>query len=926
MPGPEPLSGHNLAFVELLYADYLENPMSVSPDWRAYFAPLSGSGLTPVDLRGPQITPAPLFAVQSGGVDDVAVLQDRLDQLVRAYRVRGHMIADLDPLGLPRDSHPELDPSYYGFTDADLNRQFSARTLSGPNTLTLSQILGRLKRTYCGNIGVQFMHIDDLVLKSWLQTRIERTQNQIELTREQTVRVLTKLTDAEIFEQFIHKKFLGAKRFSLEGGESLIPLIDMALERAGAYGIEEAVIAMAHRGRLNVLANVMDKSPAKIFREFADRDPDLYFGGGDVKYHMGYSSDHTTQAGQTVHLSLCFNPSHLEFVNPVLLGRVRSKQDRRGDTDRKKVLPILIHGDAAFAGQGIVQETLNLSELVGYSVGGTIHIIVNNQVGFTTPPKSSRSTSYASDVAKMLEIPILHVNGEHPEAVAQAVSLAMDFRQEFNKDVVIDMWCYRRYGHNEGDDPSFTQPLMYATINALPTVRQAYLANLMKSGGDVSQAEADEIAVRRRERLDQALSESISPDFAVTKDSGKGLWEGYLGGADLVVTDVNTAVDKGTLSSLLHRQTELPDTFTPHKKIRRLLDQRAQMSRGERDLDWGGGEALAFASLLAEGVPIRVSGQDSGRGTFSHRHAVLHDQTDASLYIPLQHLAEEQGAFEVIDSPLSEAGVLGFEYGYSLDAPDGLCIWEAQFGDFVNSAQVIIDQFIVSSEDKWSRLSGLVMLLPHGFEGQGPEHSSARLERFLAACAEDNITVCNLTTPAQLFHCFRRQIHRKIRKPLVIMTPKSLLRHPEAVSTLEEFSEGGFQRLIKDPRANDFTELERVILCTGKIYYELDYARQIIGATDVAIHRVEQLYPLRESDLTTLLADVPDGTPVMWVQDEPANQGAWPYLRYRFGETLLGRFPLANISRPPSASPATGSAASHRMEHELLIERAFGLA
>ena len=929
----EPINGANLAFVEALYGQYLDDPSAVSEDWRAYFEGFEDP-ITTRDLGGPRQKPRSLFDGGGGGspiagVDaagfDLAARQDRVDQLVRAYRVRGHMIAQLDPLGLSREPHPELELAHYDLGESDLDTRFSARTLGGPAVLTLREILDRMRRTYCGFIGVQFMHIDDIHIKSWLQTRMESTQNQLSLTREQQLRVLTKLTDAEIFEQFIHKKFLGAKRFSLEGGESLIPLIDQALEEAGRLGIDEAVIAMAHRGRLNVLANVMGKNPAQIFREFADRDPEMHFGGGDVKYHMGFSSDHVTSTGKQIHLSLCFNPSHLEFVNPVLIGRVRAKQDRKGDTTRSAVLPILIHGDSAFAGQGIVQETLNLSELEGYRVGGTIHVIVNNQIGFTTPPESARSSYYATDVAKMLQTPILHVNGENPEAVAQAIRLAMEFRNAFHKDVIIDMYCYRRYGHNEGDDPAFTQPVLYAAIRKRKTVREAYLDNLLKLG-EVNADEAEEIAVRRRERLDDALSEAKGRDYVYAYDTGRGIWQGYNGGVDIEVPEADTKVPIEQLRGLLESQTQVPDGFHMHPKIKRLLKTRRTMAEGERALDWGAAEALAFASLLVEGVAIRLSGQDSGRGTFSHRHAVLHDYKNGEKHIPLNALSDGQAVLEPIDSALSEAGVLGFEYGYSLDMPDGLVLWEAQFGDFANSAQVIIDQFIVSSEDKWRRLSGLVMLLPHGFEGQGPEHSSARLERFLGMCAEDNIQVCNLTTPAQIFHCLRRQMKRPLRKPLIIMTPKSLLRHPEAVSSLEELANGGFQRSIPDPTVEDPSAVRRILLCTGKIYYELAQAKQILEAQHVAVHRLEQLYPLDRAQLAEQFAEYPDDAEAVWVQEEPENMGAWPYIRLTFGQRFIDRFSLDGIARSPSASPATGSSASHRLEQELLIEKAFELA
>ena len=922
------LNGKSVAFIEGLYAQYLSDPSSVDTEWHNYFKQLPSDHLSSADLQGPRLTPAGLF--RAGGKQvansQIAEKQDKVDQLIRAYRVRGHRAAQLDPLGFHRQNHPELDIAHYDLTKRDLQQKFSTRTLSGAGkTLTLEGVIERLQNTYCSAIGAQFMHIDDVAPKHWLQERMEASQNQKELTREQQFRVLEKLIDAEGFEQFIHKKFLGAKRFSLEGGESLIPLMDQALEKAGEQGIEETVIAMAHRGRLNVLANIMGKSPAQIFHEFADNDPKRFIGGGDVKYHLGYSHDHVTSQGKRIHLSLCFNPSHLEFVNPVLLGRVRAKQDRKEDRDRVKVLPILIHGDAAFAGQGIVQETLNLSELSGYQVGGTIHIIVNNQVGFTTPPESSRSYTYSSDVAKMLQIPIFHVNGENPEAVAQVIELAMDFRQRFQKDVIIDMYCYRKYGHNEGDEPAFTQPLMYDVIRKRKSVRESYTENVLALG-KITTDEARKLVQDRREILNQAYNEARSEKFQYDIDFGRGLWAPYLGGSDAKVDAGNTQVAEESLKQWLTSISTVPDTFQTHRTLGKLLARRQQMSNGELALDWGAGEALAFASLLAEGTNIRLSGQDSGRGTFSHRHSVWHHPKTAQRYIALNHLSEQQGYYEVIDSPLSESGVLGFDYGYSLDSPDALVIWEAQFGDFANGAQVIIDQFIVSSEDKWNRLSGLVMLLPHGFEGQGPEHSSARLERFLAMCAEDNIQVCNLTTPAQLFHCLRRQVVRPIRKPLVIMTPKSLLRHPAAVSQLSELAEGGFQRVIADP-AVKANEAKRVILCSGKVYYDLLEARQKYAdrIEPVSIHRVEQLYPLDvQRDLMPHLEGLAADAPITWVQEEPFNQGAWPHVCLQFCNQIAGH-PLNVVARPASASPATGSNASHKIEQQSLMQRAFNI-
>jgi 2-oxoglutarate dehydrogenase E1 component len=789
-------------------------------------------------------------------------------------------------------------------------------------TLPLREILDRLRNTYCRSIGVQFMHIDDLTVRHWLQERMEGSLNRISLNRAEQVRILTRLTDAVIFEEFIRKKFIGAKSFSLEGAESLIPLLDLAIERAGEQGIDEMVLAMAHRGRLNVLANIMGKSPRQIFREFADLDPELYMSRGDVKYHLGHSTDWQTAAGKQIHLSLCFNPSHLEFVNPVALGRMRAKQDRAGDAGRRRGLVVLIHGDAAFAGEGIIQETLNLSQLAAYTVGGTLHIVVNNQIGFTTSPSEAKSSVYATDVAKMLQIPIFHINGEDSEAVAQVVSLAMDFRREFQRDVVIDMYSYRRLGHNEGDEPFFTQPLMYRAIKQRKPVREGYLDHLLQLNG-VTREEADEIAARRQELLEDELSQAKDESYTTPPETRRGVWARYVGGLDKDVEEADTSVDRDRLVQLLQAQASLPDDFHPHPKIEAAIRSRHQMARGEKPLDWSAGEGLAFASLAAEGARVRLSGQDTERGTFSHRHAVLHDIENGNTYRPLQNLTPDQAPVEIYNSPLSEAGVLGFEYGYSLDYPEGLVGWEAQFGDFWNAAQVIVDQFIAASEDKWRRLSGIVLLLPHGFEGMGPEHSSARLERFLSLSAEDNIQVVQPTTPAQFFHCLRRQVVRRWRKPMVVMTPKSLLRHPRVVSTLDEFITGRFERVLPDAIQDRTGNVGRVLLCSGKIYFELERERERLKRMDVAILRLEQLYPIANDTFKASLMPYRDATPVIWVQEEPENMGAWPFLKTWFADSLFGRLPFTGIGRPPSASPATGSHSSHKKEQERLIAAAF---
>jgi len=874
-------------------------------------------------IPAPGSMPVPSASLSEGASDALAALQDRVDQLVRAYRVRGHMISKVDPLGLPRPHYDELDPEYYGLGPADLERVFSSRTITGTQRLSLSAIVERLRNTYCRSIGVEFMHIHDPSAKNWLQERMEGSQNRLELDLDTQRYILTLLTDAVMLEEFIQRKYVRAKSFSLEGSESLLPLLHLAIDRAAEQGVDEVTLGMAHRGRLNVLANLMGKSPREIFREFDDVDPELYRGRGDVKYHLGRSYDFTTLHGKKVHLSLCFNPSHLEFVNGVVLGRVRAKQDRSGDHKRVRKMGLVIHGDAAFIGEGIVQECLNLSGLDAYQTGGTVHVVVNNQIGFTTPAREARSTTYCTDIAKMLQIPIFHVNGEDPEAVAQVVTLALDFRSTFSRDVVIDMYGYRRHGHNEGDDPSFTQPVLYRAISKRKSVRDGYLDHLNQAG-DITREEADTIAVRRREHLEQELSEARSKDFQRRTDWLGGYWKGYVGGPEAEVEDVDSSVEPELLRDLLLRQTRLPEDFQANPKVGAVIEKRAEMARGERPLDWGAAEAAAFATLLNQGVPVRFTGQDVARGTFSHRHAVLHDVRDGRTYTPLAHLvADGQPRVQIYNSPLSEAGVMSFEWGYSLDFPEGLVMWEAQFGDFVNAAQVIIDQFLVSAEDKWKRLSGLTLLLPHGFEGQGPEHSSARLERFLMLAAEDNIQVAQVTTPGQYFHLLRRQVMRPWRKPLIVFAPKSLLRHPDATSNIDEIARGRFHRVLPDPEGFTGPGVQRILLCSGKVYYELLAQRRELGRKDVAIIRLEQLYPFPKQALGSILESYSAGTRVVWVQDEPENMGAWPFLRLRFGERLFGRHALSCASRDESASPATGSASAHRLEQQELLARAF---
>lgn len=920
---PDVLHNSSLGFAEDLYLEYLKNPDAVTPEWQAYFKDIPKNGLANRGSLGPSFKPASLFhttaksVVQTASAEDTD-LQYKVGMLIRNYRVRGHIVANLDPLGFRKHEMPrELLPEHYDFSEADMSRIIQSGPMAGRSLL---EVFERLRETYSRSIGAQFMHIDDIHLREWLQERMENSLNRLELSRDQQFRILNKLTDAVVFEDFIQKKYVGVKSFSLTGAESLIPLLDLAVEKAAEQGVLEIVFGMAHRGRLNVLTNILGKPPRQIFREFDDADAADNIGRGDVKYHLGYSRDASTTSGKKIHLSLSFNPSHLEYVNAVVMGRVRAKQDRVGDDERRKGLGILIHGDAAFIGEGVVQETLNMSELEGYKVGGILHVILNNQIGFTTSPSQGRSTDYASDVAKMLQSPIFHVNGEDPEAVAQVVNIAMDFRAEFKRDVVIDMYAYRRFGHNESDEPAFTQPLMYEAIKSRKSVREAYLERLAELG-EISREEADALEAARRESLENELREARAKDYRPSYQAFQGIWDGYYGGLDAQTPESDTSVPEAKLQELLRKQSQFPEGFTPNGKILRLLSQRAEMAKAEKPIDWAMGEALAFASLATEGVHIRMTGQDVERGTFSHRHAVLHDAVNSERYMPLQHLSPEQARVDIYNSPLSENGVLGFEYGYSLDWPDGLTLWEAQFGDFANAAQVIFDQFICSGEDKWRRLSALVTLLPHGFEGAGPEHSSARLERFLNLCAEDNMQVMNFTTPANYFHALRRQVVRKWRKPMIVMSPKSLLRHPKAVSELKAFSEGRFQKVIHSKA--DPKKVKRVLLCSGKIYYDLAQKREETKMRDeVAIIRLEQLYPMPEKELREALEPYKATVPLLWVQEEPKNMGAWRHYRAEWGMSFAGHA-FSGIYREESASPATGSGNSHKLEQASLMEAAF---
>jgi len=852
-------------------------------------------------------------------------------QLINAYRVRGHLIADLDPLGSEPSYHRELDPAVYGLTIWDLDREFLTGTLGqatgddAPRPVaTLREILETLQKTYCGRIGCEYMNIQHPEEKQWLQQRMEPEANNWPLETGDRIRILERLRAAEEFEHFLHARFVGQKRFALEGGETAIAILDELLDRAADRGVHEVVIGMAHRGRLNVLANVVGKPLSQIFSEFeGDLDPASTQGSGDVKYHLGASGVHASGSGREIVVSVAPNPSHLEAVDPVVEGIVRPKQDRLGDARRERVIPVLIHGDAAFAGQGVVAETLQLSQLDGYHTGGTIHLIINNQIGFTTGPEEARSTVYSTDVARMVQAPIFHVNGDDPEAAIRVAQVAFDFRQQFKKDVVIDMICYRRHGHNEADDPSYTQPLLYRKIRQQPSVAALQADRLVRQEV-ITAEEAGRMRKQIASRLDLGYEEA-------RRDSVRYQVQ------ELSLVDTEsmagfcprTAIERAVFEQVVGGLTSLPEDFTLHPKLRGWIEKRRE-ALGSGLVDWALGEALAFGSLVLEGTPVRLSGQDSARGTFSQRHLVLVDSENGRVHVPLQHLSKDQARFEVWDSSLSEYAVLGFEFGYSVGDPLTLVLWEAQFGDFVNGAQIMIDQFITVAESKWGQPSGLVLLLPHGFEGQGPEHSSARIERFLTLCAEDNIQVANCTTPAQYFHLLRRQMYggpdrRGVRKPLVVFTPKSLLRHPKAVSPMEEFTAGGFREVLSDSPMGDAGQVDRVLLCSGKIYYELLAAREQRRAANVALLRLEQIYPFPQRELADMLLRYPVTSEAVWVQEEPRNMGAWRFLGERVDGLLeRSRRRLRYVGRPESASPATGSYKRHLAEQAEILDGAFG--
>jgi len=944
------LSGTNLTFVAEVYSKYLSDPHSVDSSWAGFFTELGDDtnsimkelqgaswnalessvvGQFSQDVARPQTATAQSNTTQIAVSTRAATLQSiRALMMIRAYRVRGHLIARFDPLGLEgNETHPELDYRSYGFSDADMDQQIFIDHVLGLEFATLRQILQILRDTYCDTIGVEFMHIQEPDQKSWIQRRIESIHNQTQFTEKGKRAIYERLVEAEGFEQFLHIKHTGTKRFGLDGGESLIPALEQILKRGGQLGIEEVVIGMPHRGRLNVLANVLHKPYRAMFSEFlgTTSQPDEIQGSGDVKYHLGTSADREFDGNQ-VHLSLTANPSHLEAVNPVVLGKVRAKQTHTGDTQKHHVMGLLMHGDAAFAGQGLVPESLDLSQLTGYRTGGTIHFIVNNQIGFTTSPGFSRSSPYPSDVAKMIQAPIFHVNGDDPEAVVHVARIATEFRQEFKQDVVIDMFCYRRYGHNESDEPSFTQPIMYRAIAEHKSTREVYAERLIEEGLYSSES-ANKVVNDFREHLDRAFNQAgeYKPDKA---DWLGGKWKGL---SSLQEEEefkyYATAVPMETLQEIGHAITAAPDDFVVHRKLLRQLKSKRKLIENGSGIDWATAEALAFGALLTEGTPVRLSGQDSGRGTFSQRHSVLVHQEDQSKYIPLNNIRNDQARFEVIDSPLSEAAVLGFEYGFTLSDPSTLVLWEAQFGDFANGAQMIIDQFISSGESKWLRMSGLVMLLPHGYEGQGPEHSSARLERYLQSCAQDNMQVVNITTPANYFHALRRQVRSSFRKPLVIMAPKSLLRHKLCVSRLEDMGPGShFQRVIGETaehRSKD--QVKRVILCSGKVYYDLVQEREQRGIDDVAIIRVEQIYPWPRDLLIEQIGQYKNAD-LIWCQEESANMGAWMFVLPRL-QFILDMISCVNkrpvyVGRSASASPATGYMAAHINEQKLLLEQA----
>jgi 2-oxoglutarate dehydrogenase E1 component len=929
-----PLYGSNAAAVEAMYEQYIADPDSVPEGWRRYFRTLGGDGTevlhSPIRRRlietarskRSEGAPAATSRSKSGAPNEK---QAAVSRMIQVYSLRGHQVADLDPLGLAERHVPGvLKLDYLGLDESDMNTEFVTGGLAGTGDrrMKLSDIIEQLRKIYCGKVGAEFAHVSRARERLWLRKHFEVGMVSGGLEADERRWLLEQMTAAEGIERYLHTRFVGQKRFSLEGGESLIPMLDDLIQQGGKSGVRELVIGMAHRGRINVLVNVLGKSPEELFEEFEGNvDPADMKGSGDVKYHKGFSADMQTPGGN-VHIALAFNPSHLEIVNPVVEGSVRARQQRRGDLERQEVLPVLVHGDAAFSAQGVVTETFQMSQTNGFCTGGTIHIVVNNQIGFTTSrPSDARSTPYCSDVAKMIEAPVFHVNGDDPEAAIFVTRLALEYRQKFGKDVVIDLVCYRRHGHNEADEPSATQPVMYAQIRNQGTTRQLYADRLVEAGV-IEPADAARLQDDYRDRLDRGepVPKSslgmIGNEFTVD-------WSPYL---DAVWDEsVDTAISPGKAGELGQKVVDVPAGYALHGRVKRIMTERTRMANGEIDMDWGFAETMAYASLLDDGFDVRLTGQDSGRGTFFHRHAVLHNQSNRQEYTPLEKVTDRPGAFRVIDSLLSEEAVMAFEYGYATTEPRTLVIWEGQFGDFANGAQVVIDQFISSGEAKWGRLCGLTLFLPHGYEGQGPEHSSARLERFLQLCAEHNMQICVPSTPAQMFHMIRRQMMRPFRKPLIVMTPKSLLRHKFSVSPLSALSDGQFQLIIPDESHVEREAVTRVVFCSGKVFYDLAEGRQIHNKHDVAIVRIEQLYPFPIEQFAATIASYPNATDIVWCQEEPQNQGAWYQIRHRLQEPLGDQHQLYYAGRPGAAAPASGVFKLHVQQQQALVDAALNV-
>jgi 2-oxoglutarate dehydrogenase E1 component len=926
-----PLYGGNADYVEAFYEDFLADPDSVDEPWRGYFAALIDGGAAAERPHGP-IRDALLERLKARrGAPGAAVADlspEAMDKQIKAlllidlYRLRGHQHAKVEPLGLAEwPQVPELDPAYHGLSGADMDTEFGIGSFAGPDRMRLRDLIAALEQTYCGTVGAEYMHLTNTEERNWIQRRIEADRGRPQLSEAEKLHLLDRVTASEGIERYLHTKYVGQKRFSLEGGESLIPCVDELVQRAGSQGTHETIIGMAHRGRINLLVNILGKSPSVLFEEFEGKHAHTE-GSGDVKYHMGFSSDVGTPGGN-MHVVLAFNPSHLEIVNPVVCGSVRARQERRLDEEGDSILPILIHGDAAFAGQGVVMETLQLSQARGFRTGGTVHVIVNNQVGFTiSNPEDSRSTLYATDIAKMLEAPVFHVNGDDPEAVLYVTRMAMDYRREFNRDVVIDIFCYRRHGHNEADEPAVTQPMMYQIIRKHPTTRALY-AQRLADEGVIDAAGSTAMIDTFRDGLDEG-STVVKKHLGMIGNEYTVDWSRYLK-AD-VADGWDTHLPTDDVQRLTGRMLDLPEDLELHNRVAAIVRGRGEMAAGELPLDWGFCENLAYASLLDVGERIRLVGQDVGRGTFFHRHAVLHDQQGRQSYIPLQHLHRTQGKIAVIDSLLSEEAVMGFEYGFASADPGTLVIWEGQFGDFANGAQVVIDQFISSGETKWGRMCGLTLLLPHGYEGQGPEHSSARLERYLQLCAEHNMQVCVPSNPAQMFHMIRRQQLRPCRKPLIVLTPKSLLRHKLSTSSLSDLTDGSFQTVISEVDDLKPAKVKRIVFCSGKVYYDLLQKRREAELDDVAIVRIEQLYPFPRTEYAAEIARYTTAREVLWCQEEPMNQGAWYQIHHRLLAALKPRHKLLYAGREASAAPAAGYMSAHVAQQTALVDEALGLA